>query len=641
MSTAVAKNFQVGSDGTATNNFTIRQPATPDGTVRIANGNSGTTTDLVTVTSAGNVGIGTSSPGAKLDVTGTAAISGAVTLSGGTANGVSYLNASKVLTTGSALTFDGTNLGVGTASPNAKLVVAGGSEYITNTAGNAAGIEIAGNGNTPTTTSLFIGQGSTSLGFIYQRANADLAFGVNNTEQMRLTSTGLGVGTSTPAAKLQVGDGTATTEIRIDGDGGSGNGGFIRGYKDTANPSWFVGDLNPIAGGANSGLCLYSYGATPQVFYTNGSERMRLDSSGNLGLGVTPSAWRTDVSFKALQMPGGSFTAYMAGGVDQTPGIAANGYVDAGGTWRYINSRAASWYIQNGGMHIWYNAASGTAGNAISFTQAMTLDASSNLSIGTTANLLSSGTRTTVSISGSSSSAVALGVGGTRYGHVYADSTSTELSATSGYLYFTAGSAERARITSGGDLLVGTTTTQGGGGSCIARSGNNAQALQMLHTGTIPFGAYINYTGAAPNGTGNNFIQCNDTAALRFAVASNGGISNYQGNNVNLSDRREKTNFAPAKSYLDTICAIPVQTFNYADQNMEEDPGLTLGVVAQDVQAVAPELVMESNWGTKDEPKMRLSIYQTDLQYALMKALQELKAELDTVKAELQTLKGT
>jgi hypothetical protein len=59
MSTVVAKNVQVGTSGTATDNFTIRQPATPDGTVRIANGNSGTTTDLMTLTSAGNLGIGT------------------------------------------------------------------------------------------------------------------------------------------------------------------------------------------------------------------------------------------------------------------------------------------------------------------------------------------------------------------------------------------------------------------------------------------------------------------------------------------------------------------------------------------------------------------------------------------------------
>jgi hypothetical protein len=90
-------------------------------------------------------------------------------------------------------------------------------------------------------------------------------------------------------------------------------------------------------------------------------------------------------------MPGGTFAAYVAGGLDPTPNIAANGYVDSGGTWRYINSRAASWYIQNGGMHAWYNAPSGTAGNAISFTQAMTLDASGNLLVGTTSNVTAGG----------------------------------------------------------------------------------------------------------------------------------------------------------------------------------------------------------------------------------------------------------
>jgi len=126
-----------------------------------------------------------------------------------------------------------------------------------------------------------------------------------------------------------------------------------------------------------------------------------------------------------------------------------------------------------------------------------------------------------------------------------------------------------------------------------------------------------------------------------MAVRSNGGIANYSANNVNLSDRREKTNFAPATSYLDKICAIPVQTFNYIDQNMEEDGGLTLGVVAQDVQAVAPELVMESNWAGKDaEPKMRLSIYQTDLQYALMKCIQEQQVLITTLTQRITALEA-
>jgi hypothetical protein len=75
MSTIIIKNVQIGTSGTPANNFTLYQPATPDGTVRLANGNPGSTTDVLTATSAGNVGIGTSSPGARLDVNGNTRLS--------------------------------------------------------------------------------------------------------------------------------------------------------------------------------------------------------------------------------------------------------------------------------------------------------------------------------------------------------------------------------------------------------------------------------------------------------------------------------------------------------------------------------------------------------------------------------------
>lgn len=164
-------------------------------------------------------------------------------------------------------------------------------------------------------------------------------------------------------------------------------------------------------------------------------------------------------------------------------------------------------------------------------------------------------------------------------------------------------------------------------------------STRIANNNAVPAGLYINYSAASPNNTGSEFIICTDSTTNRFIARSNGGLANYSANNVNLSDRREKTNFAPAGDYLAKICAIPVQTFNYIDQNLEEDDGLTLGVVAQDVQAVAPELVMESNWAKVDEePKMRLSIYQTDLQYALMKAIQELKSIIDTQASTIQSL---
>jgi hypothetical protein len=105
---------------------------------------------------------------------------------------------------------------------------------------------------------------------------------------------------------------------------------------------------------------------------------MTLDASGNLGLGVTPSAWSG--SYKAIQIS--SYASITQGGNDTY--IGNNWYND--GTNKYLQTNAASLYGQSGGSHIWYNAPSGTAGNAISFTQAMTLDASGNLGVGTSVN---------------------------------------------------------------------------------------------------------------------------------------------------------------------------------------------------------------------------------------------------------------
>jgi hypothetical protein len=209
-------------------------------------------------------------------------------------------------------------------------------------------------------------------------------------------------------------------------------------------------------------------------------------------------------------------------------------------------------------------------------------------------------------------------------------------------LVFSTIGSERMRIDSSGNLLVGVTSVGAGGASIFSIGSNNANPLQIQSSNaSTPYGAYINFSAAAPNNTTQYFLSCNDSGGSRAVIRANGGLANYSANNVNLSDRREKTNFAPAKSYLDIICAIPVQTFNYIDQNLEEDDGLNLGVVAQDVQAVAPELVIETNWADKnEEPKMRLSIYQTDLQYALMKCIQEQQALIQSLTTRLTALEN-
>jgi hypothetical protein len=286
------------------------------------------------------------------------------------------------------------------------------------------------------------------------------------------------------------------------------------------------------------------------------------------------------------------------------------------------------------------------------------IDASGNVGIGTTSP--STYGKLAVSVGNSSfmgattSSGSSGGAGGWQlnsyYGSVKINYIDCELTngtpavETSVMRFATIGSgtlAERMRIDSSGNVGIGGTSP--GNRLYILKSDNTNYLTDFANSFSSGNG-YINrmnFSGSAPNSTASIFSAMVDTGGSRCIIYANGGIYNYQANNVNLSDRKEKINFAPACEYLSKICAIPVQTFNYIDQNLEEDDGLTLGVIAQDVQAVAPELVSESDWSPeKDGSKMRLSIYQTDLQYALMKCIQELKAIIDTQATRIAALEN-
>ena len=191
----------------------------------------------------------------------------------------------------------------------------------------------------------------------------------------------------------------------------------------------------------------------------------------------------------------------------------------------------------------------------------------------------------------------------------------------------------RGIFNSTGGLWVGNTTRQStSNSSFIQTTINDWTANFQCNTSTSSqnLGVLINYSGSAPNGTGQQFLLCQDTGT-RAEIRSNGGLANYSANNANLSDARTKTDIVDAGNYLAKICAIPVRTFKYKDQT---DDLLNLGVIAQEVETIAPELVDVSGFGETPEDGIPLkAIYQTDLQYALMKAIQELKAEFDAYKA--------
>ena len=190
-------------------------------------------------------------------------------ISGGTANGVAYLNGSKVLTTGSALTFNGTTFGL---SGN-------------QTVSGADGLFVSGavSGSSPFITGGNLELGATASSALIQAYNRpsfgaynlDLktttafTFSLAGSEQMRLTSTGLGIGTSSPSRKLELAS-NIDWQLRVS------NGTSIGSYD--------------IGRQVANGYLIFSgnqAGATGYIFGGIDGERMRIDSSGNVLVGTT------------------------------------------------------------------------------------------------------------------------------------------------------------------------------------------------------------------------------------------------------------------------------------------------------------------------------------------------------------------
>ena len=353
----------------------------------------------------------------------------------------------------------------------------------------------------------------------------------------------------------------------------------------------------------NGGTGLTSFTANGVVYASSTSalatgSALTFDGT-NLGLGVTPSAWSTN------------YKGFQVGAQASIVGYAGN-YFWAGCNWvetatgpKYIGTGNATLYVQNAGLHAWSTSASGTAGNAITFTQAMTLTAGGNLLVGTTSD---NGYKfaTVVAASASFQNAITMtnATDSDLSVRIRTSETSFINSGSTASLTFATNSTERARIDSSGGLLVGNTGSLLNGGVSVLPNG----------FGTGQSVVDIGHITGTPSGTGfSRFIYDNNIIGSITQSGTTAVLYNI------TSDQRLKENIVNAPEFGSVIDSIQVRSYDWKSDGTHQRAGF----IAQELVIVAPEAVHQPA-----DPEEMMAVDYSKLVPMLVKEIQSLRKRL-------------
>jgi hypothetical protein len=414
-----------------------------------------------------------------------------------TINGVSFNGTADITVTAAAGTLSGATLAAGVTASSLTSVGTLGSLTVTNPiTGSVTGSSGSTTGNAATATTLQTARNINGVSF---NGSADitvtaaagtlsgstLAAGVTASSLTSVgTLTSLGV-SGTLAIPVTITSSGASTSVSLNNTNANAWGSNLA-IATGGTAAGYFGTIGSLLGTTAQDLAVYATSGNGFRVYTNGNnERARIDASGNLGLGVTPSAWSGLGS--ALQFNLGSLVMGGAASVDTY--FSSNAFWN-GSAWTYIANASATQYLQNvSGDHRWRTAASGTAGNAISFVQAMTLDASGNLGVGTTPTNYGAG-YTQFVVRGSTIPIIDLTVDTSRTLSILAQAAqSTIKTVTNTPLIFATNDTDRARIPAAGGMVVGT--------AALATSATDGFLYVPTCAGT-PTGTPTTQTGTAP-----------------------------------------------------------------------------------------------------------------------------------------------
>ena len=570
-----------------------------------------TGTERMRITSAGQLCVGRTSSlnNGALSVLGTGAqaITTQVTVDGNSlfqGYSASTTLAFQVIGTGQGY-FAG-NVGIGTTSPNTKLAVEGSACEISinDTAGTIAGLRFRTSGATK--------------GVIQADSTSNLRFSSGATEAMRILSSGnVGIGTSSPIAKLDVVGSGLVTKF-----GSSSALSAYTGWQYNSTTLGYVGNGSGVASGAGAtDFAIGSTGARALVFGSNDTERARIDSAGDVGIGTaTPDIF------------GRFYTRTVGINSSGTSMLQINGTTYGGIDLGFNGTRTATMLAETGGFYLQTNTAAamslGTNG-----LERMRIDSSGNVLVGTTtANGRLSVVGDQISItSGAGSATLGLQIKGTALTAIPAGqiqgyiATGDSGIGTAGDLLLAprtdiacnirfitgASPAERMRIDSSGNLLVGKTASSGG------VNGFEANASGFASTASGTFAGWMNRKTSD-----GDILLFNRDATQVGSVSVTTTATAYN----TSSDYRLKDIDGPISNsgtYIDALK--PVQG------SWKSDGSRFIGLLAHEVQEVSETPIAT---GEKDGEEMQA------MDYSAPELIANLIAEIQSLRARVAQLEG-